>query len=138
MLNLVHFQMLHTSYSISSWLKCTCSFHSWEVIQNIYSSRGKAISCAMVIQFTLLDCNSLLLMDLFTSETPAMTFYVQITYKEIRGVYFVLNKFSAILCSLFCLAIDFIPKVWPLSSLYKSKMKIQKGLVVYQELSVAE
>lgn len=31
--NLLHFQMLHTSYSVSSWLKCSNAVHSSEVIQ---------------------------------------------------------------------------------------------------------
>lgn len=101
--NLVHFQMLHTSYSISSWLKCSNAVHSSEVIPKHLFKQSK---CHLLCTWL---SNSLYMRLNFTFTNGPYLHYKQeqqwlfmsnCLFTEIRVGYFSCDSFSSILSPL--------------------------------------
>lgn len=143
MLNLVHFQMLHTSYSSSSWLKRSSSFVLQRWSKNVYLSKGK--SHLLYKDYPInptWDWISLLLMDLiYITNTNSNDFLCSnCLFTEIRVGYFAWDSFNSILSSLSViyqyishLTCDF----WA-HHIDKYKIETQWEEVIYQYQWIAE
>lgn len=99
MFNLVHFQILHTSWSVPPQLKYTTNFLSSEVIQNVYLNKVKAICCVhgYLIYPTCKWISCFLMDPIYIWNKDEKNFYGQNVYTQRAELGILYGTVSAVL-----------------------------------------